>query len=116
MPAGGFDLRERVRFERRTEAGDDGYGNVQYEWAKSAGPMAARISPTQGSEDVISDRLTGIGTVDILVRSFSASEALTPEDRCVDVRSGKIYNIRSIINPDEHRRYLLMLAERGVAT
>lgn len=110
------DFRERVRFERRRENGDDGYGNVQYEWQPVAGPMAARIKPARGAEQVLADRLSGVEVFEIIVRSFAATRALTTEDRCVNQRSGTIYNIRSITNPDEQNEFLLLLAQSGVAT
>jgi head-tail adaptor len=115
MTAG--DLRERVRFERRLEAGDDSYGNIQYEWQKIAGPMPARIEPARGSEEVLAQRLAGVGIWNITVRwSQSQTAELASGDRAVNERSGELFNVRSIINADEHRRYLTITAQTGIAT
>lgn len=116
MPQGGLDLRERVRFARRRENGDDGYGNIQYEWKTIAGPMAARIKPARGTEDVLAQRLSGVGVFEVIVRSSSSTRSLTPEDRCINVRSGEIMNIRSIINTDERNEFLSLMVQSGVAT
>lgn len=127
------ELRERVRFERRRENGDDGYGNVQYEWQRIAGPMTARIKPARGGEQVLADRLSGVEVFEIIVRWFSKTRItdpgypplpkgtieggpLDPGDRCVNERSGAIYNIRSITNPDEQHEFLSIIAQSGMAT
>lgn len=115
MPAG--ELRERVRFERRKQTGDDGYGNVQYAWLKVAGPMGARIEPGGGNaESVLADQLAAIGTYKITVHWSNETSGLDEGDRVIDERSGAIFNIRSVTNPDERRRFLSVIADRGAAT
>jgi SPP1 family predicted phage head-tail adaptor len=109
------DLRERVSFQRRTTA-DDGFGNtVTGDWG-DLWCCAARIMPLRGGENIVARRLSGVQPVAITVRVAAALCDLTTDDRIVDARKGTIYNIRSIANFDEHRQYLEILAEAGVAT
>src|SRR5262245_6333101 len=110
------DFRERVRFERRRQNGDDGYGNVQYEWQTVAGPMAARIRQTGGAENVQAVRLQGTGIFEITVRSSKAVREINAADRCVNHRSGTAYNIRFMVNEDERNQFVTLTCESGVAT
>lgn len=109
------DFRERVRFERRRENGDDGYGNVQYEWQRIAGPCAARIRPISGAETADMQGLAGVGTFEVIVRASSGAAQVGVGDRCVNERSGRLYNIRSIMNIDERGRFLTIECMGGVA-
>lgn len=113
MSAG--ELRERVAFERRAPA-DDGFGNeVSGEWTE-AFRCAARIRPARGGETIQAARLAGKQPVVITVRYNSNTRTVTTDWRVRDTRTETIYNIRSIVNPDEHRAYLDMECDAGVAT
>jgi head-tail adaptor len=114
MPIGG-DLRERLRFERRTIGADDGYGNVSQTWALLYGPVAARIEPQAGSEEVLSERPTGIQPVAITIRWSPAAARLEPQDRAVDQRSGRTFNVIAVANEDQRRGYLNIVASAGAA-
>lgn len=108
------ELRERVVFQFQ-QSSDDGYGNTEGAWAD--GPtVAARIQPLRGAETVQAARLAGRQPVKITIRWSSATAAITPDWRVQDVRSGVIYNVRSVVNPDEHKRFLELECEKGVAT
>jgi head-tail adaptor len=109
------ELRERVRFDRRATIPDDGYGNTTGAWALFAGPWPARIAPAAGSEDVLAERLTGLQPVEITIRYCTQAVAIQSQDRAVDVRSGKTYNVTSINNADERHAYLSILATAGGA-
>jgi head-tail adaptor len=113
MPAFG-DLRERLRFERRSEA-DDGYGNVAGAWDVIIGPLWARLEPQTGSEDVLSDRVSGVQTAEITVRWSRDAADIQPQDRAVDERTGRTWNVISVANNDERHRYLNILASAGAA-
>lgn len=113
MPLGG-DFRERVRFERRTTGVDDGYGNVLETWAPLAGPFAARIEPGTGSEEVIAGRPQGVGPAAITIRWSKEALDIGPADRIVDLRSGRKWNIASIINEDQRKQYLNIAATHGI--
>jgi head-tail adaptor len=112
MTAG--ELKELVRFDRRATI-DDGYGNTAGAWELLGGPWPARIAPAAGSEDVLADRLSGLQPVEITIRYFSQTLAIQAQDRAVDVRTGRTYNITSVNNPDERHAYLSILATAGGA-
>ena len=118
MQAG--DLRARVGFYRR-EVQSDGYGNNQASYGASAEfTVAANIKPRLGGEQVLAGRLTGQNLVNITVRKSADTSSVTDDWRAKDERTGTIYNIRSIIDPEQetsqHGRWLEMLCEEGVAT
>ena len=74
-----------------------------------------------GSETVLASKLEGITPVEIIVRWSpplgEGGDALSTDDRAVDVVSGSIYNIRSIENRDMRNRWLIITADGGgVAT
>lgn len=115
MTARSTQLRERVAFDKLGEAVSDSLGNVQTTWAEQF-VTAARITPRLGGEAVMAARLSGRQPVTITIRSSAASELIAPDWRARDVRTGKIYNIRSIANVDERHRQFDILAEEGVAT
>jgi SPP1 family predicted phage head-tail adaptor len=108
-------LRELIGFYKRI-AVSDGAGNEESDFASTAEfTCAAEIAPKLGGETILAGRLQGSDTVNITVRYSSASAAVTPDWCIKDERSGVRYNIRSIINPDQQRRYLEILAQKGVA-
>lgn len=111
-------LRESVRFERRPIAGQgDGYGNEAVaNFAPILTGISARISPMNGSERMIAQGLQAVADSTIWVRGSSEANAILPSDRIVNERTGTIYNIRYIDNPDERGRFRRMIAETGVAT
>jgi SPP1 family predicted phage head-tail adaptor len=109
------ELRERIAFEFQ-ELVDDGYGNtVSGDW--TTGPtVAARIQPLRGAETVQAARLAGKQPVEITIRRSAATVAVTTDWRARDVRTGTVYNVRSVVNPDEKHRFLALECELGVAT
>ena len=112
MPAG--ELRERVTFSERALT-SDGYGNSLGDWADQF-TVAARIRPRLGGEEVMAARLSGRNLATITVRYSSDTAEITTDWRAVDTRTGDVWNVRSVVNPDERKRYIDVLAERGVAT
>lgn len=117
MQAG--DLRSKVGFYAPV-AGDDGYGNVTTGFADDPDfEVSANIKPRLGGESVLAGRLTGTNLVNITVWQSGQTSGVTTACRAKDERSGVIYNIRSIIDPDEgkpsHGRWWEMLCEKGVA-
>lgn len=115
MPSiGAGPLRERIAFEAREQI-DDGYGNVvSGDWTLLT-TVAARVEPLRGAETVQAMRLAGRQPVKITVRRSSLTMQIAPDFRARDVRSGALYNVRSVMNPDEKNRYLEMECELGVA-
>jgi head-tail adaptor len=107
-------LRERVRFSKRT-VDIDQYGNEEGAW--TAGPpftVAARIMSLRGSEPVLAQRLQGVQPVIITIRKSSQTAALGTEWRAVDTRAGTIYNIITV-TPAELKDHLDLVAHAGVA-
>lgn len=114
MTAAG-DLRWRVGFYRR-EVLDDGAGNIQGVFgAEAAFVVWAQIRPKLGGEGVFAARLQGKNPVNVTVRLSSNTAQVTTDWMAKDERSGEIFNIRSIIDPDGKRAWLEMLCEKGVA-
>lgn len=107
-------LRERVAFEVRPMA-DDGYGNLQAGDFAEVYRCAAQIMPKMGGETVLASRLTGTQPMLVTVRICAALKDIGTDWRIRDLRSGVVYDIRSISNPDEQKRYLEILAVSGVA-
>lgn len=114
------ELRASVGFYKRAVI-SDGYGNSQGDFATEPEfTCAANIKPRLGGEAVLAGRLEGKNLVNITVRQSSDTSAVTTDWRAKNERSGELYNIRSIIDPDEntaqHGRFWEMLCEKGVAT
>jgi SPP1 family predicted phage head-tail adaptor len=110
MPSG--ELRERLTFSRRAVT-SDGYGNTEGDWEEQF-TVWGRVRPRLGGEEVMAARLSGRSVATITLR-YSEQTALIDSDwRAVNANSGEVWNIRSAINPDERRRYIELLAEKGV--
>jgi hypothetical protein len=123
MQAG--DLRSRVGFYKRGAIGADSppapdYGTTEGEYPDTPEfTCAANIKPRLGGESVLAARLTGTNLVNITVWRSSDTAQVDTSWRLKDERTGVLYNIRSVIDPDEHTaqhgRWLELLCERGVA-
>lgn len=111
MTAG--ELRERMTFESRILS-DDGYGNAESSFVDQF-TVWARVRARGGSERVIADRLTGVLPVVIRVRVSTNTLLITTGWRAVHDRSGTVYNITSVANMDEKRKYLDIDATSGEA-
>lgn len=110
------DLKWRIGFYAVGVITDDGYGNTTSGYGADATfETSAHLKPKLGGEGVIASRLTGTNLVNITVRNSSAVRAVTTAWRAKDERSGVIYNIRSIIDPDGKNAWIEMLCEQGVA-
>jgi head-tail adaptor len=115
MPAAA-QLREKLRFEARSAAVDDGYGNFVAGWEERF-TADARVMPLKGSESVIASRLAGVQPVIITIRSHWGARQVTSDWRAVDTRNtSRVFNIKSLANFDERNRYLDIMAEAGVPT
>jgi head-tail adaptor len=117
MEAG--ELRSRIGFYLPVSS-DDGYGNTASGFgANPTYTVSTNIKPRLGGESVLAGRLTGTNLVNITVRQSSNTRTVTTAWLVKDERSGVIYNIRSIIDPDEGKTgagtWLEMLCEKGVA-
>ncbi|HAD84252.1 MAG TPA: head-tail adaptor protein [Brevundimonas sp.] len=116
-PKGAGDLRQRVKFQRRPIAGDDGYGNPEGDFVDLGIARAASLAPTRGGEDVQAGRVAGKASWDCWVRQDSGTRQIMTSDRVVDARDGtRVFNIRFIGDMDGDGVWLLMQLESGVAT
>ena len=110
--SGSGDMRESVRFDRRT-ATPDGYGNALTGWAPLYGPVRAKIVPINGREEVLAGKLAGIQPFAITIRYSDAAAQITPECRAVNARTGVTYDITAIQNPDLRHEWLSILVKAG---
>ncbi|BBF93377.1 head-tail adaptor protein [Blastochloris tepida] len=106
-------LRDRLRFERRQPA-DDGFGNVAGDWVARCTAFAARKA-LRGGEAVMGQRLAGRQPIVFTVRASSETREIAPDWRAVDVRTGTVYAVRSVVDPDGRGERLDILCEGGVA-
>lgn len=112
--AGAGALNHRVTFSKRVEQIDD-YGNAESPWVDQF-TEPCRLIVRSGSEAVQASRLTGVQPYSLVVRGSSRTQAITPAWRAVNARTGTVYNIATVANPDERGAYLELLVTSGVAT
>lgn len=107
------ELRHRIAFDKRIDVEDD-YGNVQGSFEEQF-VVAAEVKAKLGGEAVTAARLTGQQPVTITVRQSSQTRLIADDWRARDVRTGAEYAIRSIVDPDDERKWLEILTQTGVA-
>lgn len=107
-------LRERIAFDKRAVATDDGYGNTIGGWAEQF-QRAAELKYMRGSEPVIAARLTGVQPSIFHVWYDSKTATVDENWRIRDARTGKLFNIRSIIT-DPNKEYIDFTCDAGVAS
>ena len=105
MPAG--VLRERIQIQQESNV-SDGQGGSALSWTE-VDTVWARVSPIRGAE-----RLQGMQVQDETVRRITIRYRtdITPKMRVV--WGSRIMNIREVINPDEHKKYLQLTVEDNV--
>lgn len=116
-PAAG-ELRHRVAFEKRQDVNPDApddFGNTQSVFVEQF-VVAAKVQARFGGETVTAARLTGQQPFTITIRQSNQSRQITTDWRARDAKSGELYNIRSITDPDDSRAWFDMLCQSGVAT
>lgn len=110
---GAGSLSEKIAFLEPDNI-DDGYGGITTGYVERF-QDAARLQPRMGSEPVIASRLAGIQPYTMTVRSSTATRAVTPAWRARNVRSGREYNIKAVVNIDERNAWLEFLIIEGEA-
>lgn len=103
MSAG--QLRERPTFSQRSL---DENGDRLGDWEQPGLTVWARVTPLKGSEPVIQARLQGVQPVSVVVRSSTATRAITSAWRMM--WQGVPYNIEAIA-PDERRAFISIMAK-----
>ena len=122
---GAGQLNRRVTFQRRSTVTDE-YGN------ESTGPfadvftIAARLQPKFGTnvESFAASRLSSKQPYNLTVRACAATKAVRTDWRVVDARvatdqngaSPRVWNITTIVDPDERGQWLEMLVIEGAAS
>lgn len=110
------DLRQRVRIERRGSTPTARGGSAG--WETLIESRAAKLTPRPigGSETVLAGRLQGTAVFDCWLRLDSETTAIRAGDRLVDARDEtRVFNIRSALDLDGRRQWLLLQCELGVA-
>jgi head-tail adaptor len=103
-------LRHRVAFDKRgAPSGGTDYGQSQGTWAEQF-VVAAAIEARFGGEQISAQRLAGRQPFTITVRYSPATLQIAPDWRARDARTGKSYDVTSIADPDDSRRWLDILA------
>lgn len=105
-------LRHRITFQRENST-DDGSGGFTDPWANptTVTTVWAEVKPMSARERLHSAQLDNPITHEIRIRFRSG---LSETDRIVF--ENRILNIRSIIDPDERSRWLMISAVENVAT
>jgi SPP1 family predicted phage head-tail adaptor len=105
-------LRERVTLQSETRNPDAAGGAVVSWSALAHAPTVwARVEPLLGREALQAMQLKAPVSYRVTMRW---RDDITAAMRLV--WGARVLNIRSIINPDERRRYIEILCEEGVAT
>lgn len=104
-------LREPITVQRATRV-SDGAGGFSETWAAVSGaPTWAMAKATGGGERWASERIEATAGMSFTMRYWSG---LTEADRIV--MRGVAYNVRHIDNVEMQDRWMVVKAERGVAT
>ena len=105
-------MRRRMLFETEGETPDGG-GGYTSGWSAIT-TVWGSFKAERGTEKVQAGRLADPVAGVVKVRSSTTTRTIDAEDRVTF--GGDVYQIRSIINPDQRNRWLEMVVERGVAT
>jgi head-tail adaptor len=106
-------LHERVEFQRRAYV-SDGYGNEQANF-ETVFETRAGFNLMRGSESVIASRLTGVQPMTVTLRSTVNARSVRPDWRMVDVSTGKLYAIQSVMQDFDDKSWVDMIVTEGVA-
>ena len=106
-------LDRRFQFQQRREQ-SDGMGNTVSDWV-SQFTLAAGRSFLRGGETVIAARLENKQPAIVTIRNSTDARQITADWRAIDVRDGRVYNIRETPKESDDRGFLEFLAESGVA-
>lgn len=105
--------REMVSFLRHPPGGD-GLGNPNDGPPELlCGPFHARLRPINGREEVLAQKLSGVQPFELVVNYCAATAGVLTTDIAKNTRTGVLYDITSIQNPDERKRELSMIVKAG---
>lgn len=106
--------RHRIQIDRKGDA-VGGYSSGSEAWSNLA-ICRAQIETMNGpgdGEQEIGDALRAINLVTIKIDYQSALADLSANDRITDIRSGEVFNIIKVTDPDFMKRILVIEAERN---
>lgn len=112
QPIDAGDLRWRIAFDKRASV-SDGYGNTQVGFEEQFA-VWAKVQVRLGGEAMIAGALQDRQPVMITVRQSAQTRLIKETWRARDVRSGALYAIRSIADPDGQGKWLNILALTGL--
>lgn len=110
MPGG--RLRERIAFAVRGDL-NDGRGNKEGPFIDQFTVAAQIVSPRPGSQQSIADRLGGVQSVTFRIRCSIQAARIAAGWRATDARTGTVYGVVGVSNPDEKRIYYDVAATSG---
>lgn len=109
------DIWHRVAFDKRETVNPDSpadLGSTQSIFIEQF-VVWSGIQAKFGGEAVLAARLTGTNTVLITVRQSSDTEQIKTDWRARNVHTGVIYNILSIVDPNDNGEFFEMLCQSG---
>jgi SPP1 family predicted phage head-tail adaptor len=110
MPAG--RLKTRVTFQSETRTPDGGGGH-SVTWGNDL-QVWADFRPERGFERIDAGHVSTPLAATLRVRYSDAAAAVSSASRVLI--AGSLWNVRSVADEDQRRRYLTMTIESGVAT
>lgn len=108
---GAGNLKDRVSFDRRPNT-SDGYGGITPGFEHQF-TVAANISAKFGGEEVTAARLQSRQPHVITIRQSSRAREIATDWRARDARTGTVFAIKAIADPDGKRAWLELLCETG---
>lgn len=115
---GAGQLRNRVHCQMKGPATDE-FGNPVPGGAVWATQFSVRAGfrPRNGGETVIAGRLQGVQPYIVTIRQSSQTRMITPGWRLVDANNvTRIFNVKSLADPDDKGAWLELLVEQGTAS
>ena len=116
------ELNRRVTFQQRQSTTDEFGNEIPGTWT-DVYTCAARLQPKFGgnAESVVASRLASQQPYNLIVRNCVATRAVRTDWRVKDARqaedangaSPRVWNIKTIVNPDERNQWLEMLVVEG---
>ena len=107
------ELKHKIQIEAPVEVADSG-GGFTTSWnvvATLSAKVEAYKSLQKWSEPVSSSKIVSVKMYEITIRySNNINEKMRV------VFDGRVMNIRAVIDPDESKKTLMIIAEEGVAT
>lgn len=111
-------LRDKVHCQLKGPATDE-FGNPVPggdNWTTQFS-VRAGFRPRNGGESVIAGRLQGVQPYIVTIRQSSQTRQITPGWRLVDAHdASRVFNVRSLADPDNKRQWLELLVEQGGAS